>query len=168
MASARHGGSIPHADAVGAGTAESRLSNTTASASKSPLSFRPTPAGTPPLLIACLCARWCRLCDEYRAVFDAAAAADRCGASWRWIDIEDDAELLGPVDVEDFPTVLIARGADVSFFGPITPQPATLARLVDRASAGALGHVGEPDVGALARRIGAAPANAEAALRCEP
>lgn len=150
-----------------ADTAECFLSNTTASASNPPLSSCPSPTDTPPLLIACLCARWCRLCEEYRAVFDAAEAADRSGARWRWIDIEDDAALLGPIDIDDFPTLLIARGADVSFFGPITPQPATLARLVERAFDGTLGRVDRREIAALAERAGSTPATPAVAQRCE-
>ena len=57
---------------------------------------------------------------------------------YRWVDIEDEADAIGTVDVDDFPTVLIARGDRVLFFGPITPQPATLERLVRAALDGAL------------------------------
>src|SRR5688572_24350056 len=43
--------------------------------------------------LACLCAAWCRTCDGYRPVLDAVAAEFGLGA--RWIDIEDEADLLG-------------------------------------------------------------------------
>jgi hypothetical protein len=80
------------------------------------------------LLVACLCAAWCGTCRDYRATFDAVAGG--MGARARWIDIEDEADALGSLDVDDFPTVLIARGGKPLFFGPITPQPATLERLL--------------------------------------
>ena len=86
----------------------------------------------------CLCAGWCGVCRDYRAVFDAAAAGAGAAAVFSWVDIEDEAERVGDVDIENFPTLLIVRGTRALFFGPITPQPGTLARLVQRALEGAL------------------------------
>jgi len=69
-----------------------------------------------PWLVACLCAAWCRTCDEYRPTFAAAARAHP-DMRFAWIDIEDHSDALGPLalDVDDFPTVLIARGAALRF-----------------------------------------------------
>jgi len=94
------------------------------------------------LHVLCLCAGWCGVCRDYRATFDNALASFGDRAVFRWFDIEDDAALLDEVDVENFPTVLIARGARLLFFGPITPQPATLARLVQGALDGELTQLG--------------------------
>ena len=47
-----------------------------------------------------------------------------------WLDVEDQADLVDGVDVVDFPTVLIASSEGPLFFGPLTPQPHILARLV--------------------------------------
>lgn len=55
-----------------------------------------------------------------------------------WIDIEDNDEVLGDLDVQSFPTLLIARGAEPLFFGVITPHEHTLARLVQSALANEL------------------------------
>lgn len=85
------------------------------------------------LHVLCLCAGWCGVCRDYRATFDDASASSGARAVFTWFDIEDDAALLDDLDVENFPTLLIARGARTLFFGTITPQPATLARLVQRA-----------------------------------
>src|SRR5262245_10428427 len=83
--------------------------------------------------VACLCAAWCRTCDEYRPVFDAAVAELR-GAGVEvpahWIDIEDEAGLVGDYDVETFPTLLVADPQRVRFVGPLTPQADTLRRLL--------------------------------------
>ena len=116
------------------------------------------------LRVVCLCAGWCGVCRDYRAAFDAAAAEAGATAMFAWVDIEDDAELVDDIDVENFPTLLIARGAQALFFGTITPQPGTLARLVQGALAGELTPplVGAP-VDALVRRLRAmkpAPSNA--------
>jgi thiol-disulfide isomerase/thioredoxin len=98
----------------------------------------PSPAAEPPLLVACLCAQWCGTCGAYRAAFDALAAEIGAQAQFVWVDIEDQADALGDVDVEDFPTLLVARGDTLLFFGPLTPQPSTLARLLRSALDGDL------------------------------
>ncbi|HEU0203247.1 MAG TPA: thioredoxin family protein [Burkholderiaceae bacterium] len=104
-------------------------------------------------LAVCLCAAWCDTCDAYRVVFEAAAAQFR-DARFVWLDIEDQEDLLGTIDVENFPTVLIAVGDQVRFFGTITPQPETLTRLL-RASFSADAAVVAADeaVHALLRRL---------------
>lgn len=75
-----------------------------------------------------------------------------------WIDIEDQADLLHPLDVEDFPTLLIAAGHAPRFFGPVTPQPETLTRMVHSKGldAGAADLL-QPDLVALVARIRASP-----------
>ena len=100
-------------------------------------------AADAPWLVACLCAQWCGTCRDYRAVFD--ALRDEIGAAARfvWVDIEDESDALGDIDVEDFPTLLVARGDTVFFFGPLTPQPPMLARLVRSALNGDLRGVAD-------------------------
>jgi thiol-disulfide isomerase/thioredoxin len=90
-------------------------------------------------LVACLCAAWCGSCRDYRATF-AALARERSDCRFVWVDIEDEADALAPfdLDIEDFPTVLIARGHQLRFLGALTPQPATLARTLDAARGAAL------------------------------
>jgi len=87
-----------------------------------------------PLLVACLCARWCQLCNSYRATFEAAAARHPAHR-FTYVDIEDQAELVNAIDVENFPTLLIADGPALRFLGVITPQPETLERLLRAAEA---------------------------------
>ncbi|MEW6704489.1 MAG: thioredoxin family protein [Pseudomonadota bacterium] len=91
---------------------------------------------TPPpaLLVACLCARWCLLCNSYRATFESVAQRHP-QHRFVYVDIEDEAEAVGAVDVENFPTLLIAEGASLRFLGVITPQPETLERLLRAAEA---------------------------------
>ena len=98
-----------------------------------------------------LCADWCGLCKEWRAVFDAAAAShpqDR----FAWVDIEDDDELVGDVDIETFPTLLVGRAGKVLFFGPILPSPELLARLLASLDASAK-DAGTPASRALLQRM---------------
>jgi hypothetical protein len=85
------------------------------------------------LHVACLCAAWCRLCDGYRPVLERVEAELRqAGAAprWHWIDIEDEAELVGDLDVETFPTIVVCDERHLRFAGPVTPQPETLLRLL--------------------------------------
>lgn len=94
--------------------------------------------------VACLCAAWCRLCEGYTAVLHevvAALQAEGRPLHLHWIDIEDDADLVGDVDVETFPTLVVASieasQVTVRFAGPVTPQPAMLSRLLRAAVADA-------------------------------
>ena len=79
--------------------------------------------------VICLCAQWCRVCGEYRPLFDALAQAQP-QTRFVWVDVEDEDELAGDLDVETFPTLLIADGKHVRFLGPLLPQTAVLARLL--------------------------------------
>jgi thioredoxin 1 len=87
-----------------------------------------------PWLVACLCAAWCHTCGDYRATFEA-LARERKDFRFAWIDIEDESDALGPLalGVENFPTLLIAQGDTLRFFGPVLPHAATLARTVQAA-----------------------------------
>jgi thioredoxin 1 len=80
-------------------------------------------------LVACLCAAWCGTCTEYRAVFAAQAAA-RPDMRFVWVDIEDESDALAPfdLDIENFPTVLVAHGDELRFLGTLLPHAATLTR----------------------------------------
>jgi len=82
-----------------------------------------------PVLLACLCAAWCRVCDDYRPILERLTAG-LDNVQLRWIDIEDEAELVGDLDIETFPTLLIAGPEGVRFAGPTLPQEETLRRLL--------------------------------------
>ncbi|WHZ11156.1 MAG: thioredoxin family protein [Burkholderiaceae bacterium] len=107
-----------------------------------------SPPDSTPRRVVCLCAAWCDTCRDYRATFDAAAAA-RPQWQFRWVDIEDEADLVGDLDIETFPTLLVADGALLRFIGPLAPQPQTLARLLDGLPSDGPGLAAEPDVQAL-------------------
>jgi hypothetical protein len=57
-------------------------------------------------------------------------AAEHPDHAFAWIDIEDDAELAGEVDIETFPTLLVLDGAQVLFYGPVLPGADALRRLL--------------------------------------
>ena len=94
-----------------------------------------------PLLVACLCAAWCKTCTDYREVFDQLTQEFAGRTRFVWLDIEDDEAALGGVDVVDFPTLLLASRATIRFFGPVTPHAQTARQLVQRALQDQLGAV---------------------------
>ena len=87
------------------------------------------PSMPPRGLVVCLCAAWCGVCGDYRARFDQVQAKFP-NIEFLWIDVEDEADVLDPLDVENFPTLLLAMGEEPRFFGPVTPQAEMLERLV--------------------------------------
>jgi len=112
---------------------------------------------TASLHVACLCAAWCRLCDDYAPVFEQVTQALRVrhpGLHVHWIDIEDEAELLGDLDVETFPTIVVVDGNGVPFAGPLAPQPETLRRVLTAALGAAPGAAPpSPGLPAFAQRL---------------
>jgi thiol-disulfide isomerase/thioredoxin len=81
-------------------------------------------------LVICLCAEWCGTCRDYRAGFEALAEIFP-DTLFRWLDIEDQADELGDLDVENFPTLLIQRRELILFFGTMLPHLDLLRRLVE-------------------------------------
>lgn len=89
-------------------------------------------------LVVCLCAEWCTTCREYRSGFND-LAGEFPEARFCWLDIEDRADDLGDLDIENFPTLFIQRrGVDartsrapVLFFGTMPPQLGHLRRMIE-------------------------------------
>ena len=79
--------------------------------------------------VVCLCADWCGTCREYAQAY-AALQASWPEVSFHWIDVEDEADLLGELDIENFPTLLIGVAGQPVFFGVLLPHIQTLERLV--------------------------------------
>ncbi|HEX5355598.1 MAG TPA: thioredoxin family protein [Aquabacterium sp.] len=84
----------------------------------------------PILDVVCLCAAWCGTCREYEATFAELQQA-LPQHRYRWIDIEDEADLVGDVDVETFPTLLVAWQGQVMFAGPVLPRLGDAQRLIE-------------------------------------
>lgn len=132
---------------------------------KNPQSFPDTPrththtvAVTPAVLVACLCADWCGTCRQYQDVFTQAQvqiSAQFPALHFVWMDVEDEADLIEPVAVDDFPTLLVATPDKVLFFGTVTPHLTTLQRLVQtfaqQPDQGAQAVM--PEIDALAQRL---------------
>jgi thiol-disulfide isomerase/thioredoxin len=114
----------------------------------------PPETSAPSLLVACLCAQWCGTCTEYQPLFTQ-LQADFPGARFVWVDVEDEADLVDPIEVENFPTVLISQAGQPRFFGTVTPHLETLRRLIQSSSAADARPLQAPDVAALTQRLGA-------------
>ncbi len=84
------------------------------------------------MLVICFCAAWCDTCRAYQPKFDALSESFP-QASFVWVDIEDDPALLGDVDVENFPTLMIEAGGGIKFFGTMLPHIELLERLIQSA-----------------------------------
>ena len=79
------------------------------------------------LLVACLCATWCKTCTEFRGTFDK-LAQQSAGAHFVWLDVEDDSALVGDIEIENFPTLAVFRGDQPLFYGVTMPQEGVVAR----------------------------------------
>lgn len=83
----------------------------------------------PRWIVACLCAQWCGTCATYRNTFEELAARHP-DKLFVWIDIEDQSEVVGELDIENFPTLLIQQDDHVAFFGTVLPDGGLAHRMV--------------------------------------
>lgn len=79
--------------------------------------------------VVCLCAQWCGVCRQYESEF-LALREKYPQLRFVWMDVEEREDLLGEVDIETFPTLLIGAGDKPKFLGPLLPQIKVLDRLL--------------------------------------
>jgi thioredoxin reductase (NADPH) len=104
------------------------------------------------LVVVSFCAAWCETCNEFRAGYERLANA-RPHAAFVWVDIEDDAEWAGDVDVENFPTLAVYRGSVPLHFGVSLPHESVVGRLIDALDGQPTGRSVAEAVQALPRRF---------------
>lgn len=85
------------------------------------------------MVIVCLCAAWCRVCDTYMPAF-IALAEEFSEKLFLWVDVEDQSDWVENLSVENFPTLLIQRQRIVTFYGPLPPHITYLKRLIQEQS----------------------------------
>ena len=109
------------------------------------MSSNSTLTSTPALWVFCLCAEWCGTCREYQPLFNQ-LAADLPQARFAWVDVEEQDDLLQDLDIENFPTLLLADAQQqVRFAGTVLPHFDTLQRMCKAALAGDLPQVQDPE-----------------------
>lgn len=112
--------------------------------------------GQPTWWVACLCAAWCGVCRDFLPTFTTQAAAHP-HMRFAWVDVEDEDETMGEVDIATFPTLLVARGDQVLYLAPIPPMASQFTRLLARLQAQQAPDPGlSPDADALFGRLKAA------------
>lgn len=82
-----------------------------------------------PWWVVCLCAQWCGVCNQYRATFEQ-LATQFPQMRFIWLDVEDREDVAGDLDIETFPSLLVADGERARFLGPVLPQPAVVTRML--------------------------------------
>jgi thiol-disulfide isomerase/thioredoxin len=94
--------------------------------------------------VFCLCAQWCGTCREYQPIFDQ-LASQWPDVRFVWVDIESHDDLLGDLDIENFPTLLIADAqGQARFAGTVLPHAETLQRMCQAALAGDFPLISDP------------------------
>jgi thiol-disulfide isomerase/thioredoxin len=104
------------------------------------------------LLVACLCAQWCGTCRDYRPLFDQ-LQTEFAAAHFVWIDIEDEANLVDPVEVDNFPTLLVVSDGQTRFFGTLLPHIDALRRILQTQLSPERASTVEPQAQVLAQRL---------------
>ena len=69
----------------------------------------------PRLHVICLCAQWCGTCRDYASRFEQ-IEKDFPQVRFSWIDIEDESDLVDPIEVEDFPAFVLVDDKGNDFF----------------------------------------------------
>lgn len=94
--------------------------------------------------VFCLCAQWCGTCRQYQPIFTQ-LATQLPEVRFVWVDIETQDDLLGDLDIENFPTLLIADAQGrARFAGTVLPHAETLQRMCQAALAGDFPLVSDP------------------------
>ena len=101
----------------------------------------------------CLCAAWCGVCREWLPLFRE-LSKQYPHVRFAYVDVEDEDETMGDVDIETFPTLLVARGTQVMYLAPIPPMASKFGPLMARLQAQPNPDPGVPgDADALLERL---------------
>ena len=83
--------------------------------------------------VVCLCAAWCGVCREFDPAFTALAQSHP-HASFHWVDVEDQADWVDALEVDNFPTLLLGVNGTPVFYGTTLPHANVVERLIERAA----------------------------------
>ena len=91
-----------------------------------------------PVIVIALCADWCGTCREFQPVLERIALAHP-EMMFAWADIEDDAELVGDIELDSFPTLAIFHRGTPLHFGASLPLEPVVTRLIRSTAATPVG-----------------------------
>ena len=103
-------------------------------------------------LVVGLCAAWCDTCGQFRSDFETLAAKSP-ETTFVWLDIEDDAETVGDIDIDNFPTIAVFRENRLVHFGVSLPQAGVVSRLLTSLTSEVREAIADPAVHALRVRL---------------
>lgn len=112
---------------------------------RDPIEAGSNPPAPTDLWVICLCAQWCHICRDMRVAVDRDRRLHRL-VNWRWVDVEDDADLLGNLEVETFPTYLIGHRDQVLLFAPGPTRVDALLAMVTPYATGRVQATAVPEV----------------------
>ncbi|MCM1512388.1 MAG: thioredoxin family protein [Oxalobacter formigenes] len=80
-------------------------------------------------ILVCFCAGWCHACREYLPKLRELADS-RPDVRFFWVDIEEHGNMIGNLDINKFPTILIQRNNIVAFYSCIHPDAQLAERIL--------------------------------------
>ncbi|MDR2016883.1 MAG: thioredoxin family protein [Burkholderiales bacterium] len=86
------------------------------------------------LLVICLCAEWCAVCRDFKPEYSA-LAQQHPKTLFAYIDIEDDEALIGALELDDFPTLVVFRGDALVHFGIVKAKRSNIVQLLQKLNA---------------------------------
>ncbi|AWD32622.1 hypothetical protein CKSOR_00516 [Candidatus Kinetoplastibacterium sorsogonicusi] len=80
-------------------------------------------------MIVCFCASWCSTCIDYKKKLEIFSNSIT-EYSFIWLDIDDHEHLIGDIEIENFPTILIKKSNKNVFFGTISSNILVLEKML--------------------------------------
>lgn len=81
------------------------------------------------LQVVALCAEWCGTCRSFRPLLERLADV-HVDVAFSWLDVEDEAEHAGDLDIETFPCLAVFRDGAPLYFGAVVPLEDVVGRLI--------------------------------------
>jgi thioredoxin 1 len=82
------------------------------------------------LTIIFLCAQWCDVCRAFSVLLQN-HKNQHTDFSYVWIDIEEQADRVDPIEINDFPTLLLLKNNAPIFFGSVRPELTSIIQLIE-------------------------------------
>lgn len=80
-------------------------------------------------LVIVLCAAWCGTCNGFKEVAQS-LGEHFTNTLFIWLDVEDDADVVGDIDVMNFPSLAVFREGVAVHYGVSLPHQGVVKRLI--------------------------------------